>query len=188
MSEQNGYVRKNFLLALFIVGFGAVGTLALYNSFAASTCTVDAKLVNSCRPWVGAEANGYPGIASDHKTQLLAHESRIGHQLDVVHFYSSPGDTLDTTQKYFINRSGTYLMLNWKPVKGGGPGNTWKDADGRNTTVNANIVKMANSIKSVAPKKIFLTVYHEPENDVSPGGSPSCGNTVTYKGNMGRVS
>jgi len=48
--------------------------------------------------------------------------------------------------------------------------------------VNAGIDMMAASVKSVAPAKIFLTVYHEPQGDVS--SDSNCPNVV-YKGLAG---
>lgn len=164
-------------------------TVMVEEKTSAAACTVDSRLVNSCRPWIGAAADAYPGITQyDFKAQLLGHESRLGRQVDLPHHYISPGAVLSSSHKFFINRADTYLMLNWKPVKGGGASNTWKDADGRNATVNTNIDNLAVSIKSVAPKKLFLTVFHEPENDVSPGGSPGCGNSINYVGNMGTTA
>ncbi len=191
-------MKNKHVIALSCLGLAAVisaGTV-FYSVFSmvqgttsAATCTVDAKLINSCRPWIGAAADAYPGITQyDFKAQILGHEARLGRQVDLPHHYIAPGAVLSNSHKYFINRADTYLMLNWKPVKDGGPSNTWRDADGRDATVNANIDNLANSIKSVAPKKLFLTVFHEPENDVSPGGSPGCGSSITYVGNMGTTA
>jgi hypothetical protein len=42
---------------------------------------------------------------------------------------------------------------------------------------------MANSIKSLGSTKIFLTLFHEPENDVTSGGTNCPG--LTYKGSAG---
>ncbi len=131
---------------------------------AACAVSISATLVNSCRPWMGASANKYPQVASDTKSQLLYHEQRLGRQLDVLHVYNPVGsNSLNTTAQYFINRANTYVMQNWKPAA------VWADAGGGNASVNATIDQMADSIKTVAPHKIFLTLYHEPENDVSSG-------------------
>jgi hypothetical protein len=53
-------------------------------------------------------------------------------------------------------------MLNWKPAS------PW--ANGYNGDDNAGIDAIAASLKSVAPHKVMLVIWHEPENDVSPGG------------------
>src|SRR5215831_7736788 len=75
----------------------SVGVIVLISGYLvyisrAATCTVSTKLVNSCRPWLGAAANKYPGVTvNDYKAQLLAHESAIGRQVDVAHTYHAVG-------------------------------------------------------------------------------------------------
>ncbi len=134
------------------------------NSSAATACTVSATLVNSCRPWLGAAVNDHPsGTTGSLKTEIANHEARIGRQLDVVHDYRTPGQTMSTDDVYYANRANTYLMLNWKPA------NPWVNADGGDATVNTQIDNMAQSIKALGSTKIFLSIYHEPENDVSSG-------------------
>jgi hypothetical protein len=134
----------------------------------AASCSVNAILVNSCRPWLGAWANLYPGHSNTGmKDQILDHESRVGRQMDLVHAYSGPGDVLSSDNKYFVTRPNTTLLLNWKPTL------TWASAAGGNSTVNAQIDAMANSIKAMAPHKIMLILFHEPENDVTPS-TTSC--------------
>src|SRR4051812_11950013 len=59
---------------------------------AGSGCTVSADLVNSCRPWLGAESGAYG--ASGFRARMLEHETRIGRQLDIVHEYLGPGAVL----------------------------------------------------------------------------------------------
>lgn len=142
-----------------------------------SDCVVTAKLVNPCRRWLSGFSNYHVTAAgAGFKTEILDHEQRIGRQLDVVHGYHGPGSfTLSADDKYFINRPKTYLYTTFKPAT------KWADAGGGNATVNANIDQMANSVKSVAPKKIMLGVFHEPENDVSPGTA----NCQGLKGNAG---
>lgn len=145
------------------------------------TCAVTDKLVNPCRPWLGAAANKYAGVTEgDYKAQILAHEQAIKRPVDIAHTYHPVGDNqLSSNDKYFINRANTYLFTNWKPAA------QWASAAGSNSTVNTAIDNMADSIKSVAPKKIFFTLNHEPENDVSSGGS---GCNVSYAGSAGTPS
>jgi hypothetical protein len=154
------------------VKFGSGGT----------TCTVNAILVNSCRPWLGATAAWYTSggsVMGSWQSEVLAHETRIGRQVDVAHDYSGPGDVLSTGEKYFVNRANTYLMLNWKPVTSAA-GTKWADATGCgsatcNSVDTTSIKKMADSIRDdIGGKKIFLSVWAEPDDDISPGGSPGC--------------
>lgn len=141
----------------------------------AASCSVSTTLVNSCRPWLAAVVNKYPApVGADKKSQALAHEQRIGRQLDALKVYHTAGQTLDSDDTYFTTRANTFLMLNWKPV------GKWADANAGNGTANQSIDAMANSIKSVAPHTIFLTLWHEPENDVSTGAT-----CTTLKGGAG---
>lgn len=141
-----------------------------------SDCVVTAKLLNPCRPWLGAAANRY-GVADNYQAQIEAHEAAIGRKVDIAHTYHPVGsNTLSSYDKYFVDRAGTYLFTNWKPA------NKWADATGKNATVEKAIDSMAASVKSLGSKKIFMTLNHEPENDVSGGGT---GCSVAYKGKAG---
>jgi hypothetical protein len=71
-------------------------------------------------------------------------------------------------------------LVNWKPSY------TWADADGGDSTVNAQIDAMARSVKALGSTKIFMTIFHEPENDIS-GGADGCPSAI-YQGNAGTAS
>lgn len=146
----------------------------------AATCTVSSKLVNSCRPWLGAAVGKYPQVAKSVRAQAEYHEKRMGRKLDIVHAYHPVGSNLlSADEKYFAGRAGTMIFSNWKPA-----GN-WASAGGGNASVNANIDKMADSVKSLGSKKIFMTIHHEAENDVS-GGANGCPTSASfYKGGAG---
>lgn len=128
-------------------------------------CVVSEILVNSCRPWLGARASEYPDVDDNFRAQTQYHEQRIGRRLDIAHTYSPVGSVplSSDNDRYFAKRDGTYLFANWKPAA------KWGDADGSDSGVEARIAKAVENIKSVAPKKLFLTLHHEPENDVSDG-------------------
>lgn len=128
---------------------------------------VDDKLVNHCRMWFGANAGQYTEAGTGTRNQIVHFEKRIGRQVDIVHTYHGIGDNaLSEEEYYFIQRPGTILFTNWKPAA------RWSDAAGSNNAVNATIDQMANSIKKAAPRKIFLTIHHEPEDQVE--GDTSC--------------
>jgi hypothetical protein len=134
-------------------------------------CTVDALLVNSCRPWFGANAGKYPQVGSDKLSQFQYFEQRTGRQMDVVHNYHGVGNNqLDAADLYFASRPDTILFENWALTK------NWASADGSNDAVNAQIDQMAASIKGLGDTKIFLTLFHEPENDITV--APSCPDTT----------
>ena len=125
-------------------------------------CRDRAYLINPCGPWIGASANNYPGTGTSLVARITNMEQRTGRQMSLVHAYNSVGDNVLTDEElYFVNRPDTHLLLNWKPT------GKWANAAGGNDAVNAGIDQMALSIKAVAPKKIFLSVFHEPQNDVS---------------------
>lgn len=173
---QAGFALFEMLIAIIVIGGIAYAGYYFLQRSTAAVCVPDAKLVNPCRPWLGAWANDYPQIGSDVISQIQYYEQRIGRQVDVVKDYRGPGDTLSDNDRYFINRPSTYALITWKPAT------TFAAAGGSNSTVNAQIDTMANSIKAVAPKKIFLSVWHEPENDVS---SDSQCSGLTFKGSAG---
>jgi hypothetical protein len=145
----------------------------------AADCTISEKLVSSCRPWLGAESGGY-GVTG-FRASMLEHEARIGRQLDVVHEYYGTGAVLTSDVVTLAQRPGTIALVNWKPAS------RWADADGRSTSVNAQIDAMADSIKALGSTKIMLAIFHEPENDISPGGDPSCPSTP-FNGRAGTVA
>ncbi len=179
-----GQIQKNLLIvgsvSLSIIGLGLLSLIPIItqttnlSGFAATECPIDA-YTTDCRVLLGATARNYPQAADETKAQILYHEQRIGRQLDIVHTYHPVGtNKLSDMDVFFATRANTYLFANWKPTA------KWADAGGSNTTINAGIDQMADSIKSIAPKKIFMTINHEPENDVSSGGTCS-----SYKGSSG---
>jgi len=139
-------------------------------------CPILDNLAPGCGAWLSATSN-FHGV-SGLRNRIEEHETRILQKLDVVHSYHTVGDNqLSADETYFINRPGTILFANWKPAS------VWAQAAGGNSSIDAGIDSMADSIKSVAPKKILLTVFHEPENDVL-GGAPQCSPSI-YVGTAG---
>src|SRR5687768_3932367 len=47
-------------------------------------CAATEKLVNPCRPWLGAYGHGYPQVPSDLRSQVAFHEQRAGRTGDIV--------------------------------------------------------------------------------------------------------
>lgn len=173
-SRKKHLFDKSFIISVSIIGMLllVIGVIVdshsswLHNRQSEAdtiNCTPDAKLVNPCRPWFGAAVNGDPNAAADPISQFTYFESLVGRQVDIFHDYHSPTSTLplNANELHFAQRPDTYIYVNWKPAS------NWADAGGSNATVNANIDKAAANIKAIAPAKIFLTIWHEPENDVS---------------------
>lgn len=133
----------------------------------AEDCVVDEILVNSCRPWLGARAMEYPQADSGFAAQHEHHEERIGRQIDIPHAFAWPGrlPLADSDEVALAERDDTYLFQNWKPAE------EWADAGGDDADVNAHIDAAADNVLDVADHQIFLTIHHEPENDVTSHGS-----------------
>lgn len=142
-------------------------------------CTISATLVNSCRPWLGAESGAYG--ASGFRNSMLEHEARIGRQLDIVHEYLGAGAVLTPDVVSLAQRPGTIALVNWALSP------TWANAEGRSSTVNDQIDAMAASIKALGSTRIMLTVHHEPEDNISAGGDPNCPGTA-FKGSSGSTA
>ena len=140
-----------------------IGGYAVVHFSLASACTISPTLVDSCHPWIGAAVGGDPNApATDNISQFNYLEKVVGRSLDIFHDYHPPGnDPLNSDETHFGSLPNGYDYINWKPA------GTWAAADGGNATVNASIKKAADSIKSLGSHKVFLTVWHEPENDVS---------------------
>ena len=136
-------------------------------------------LFRSCRPWLGAYASDY-AKAGDWGGQIAAHEQRIGRRLDIVHSYHPVGgNSISRKELAYVKRANTILLMNWKPSK------KWADAKGGNAKVNAGIDKLAKSVKALGSKKIIINMAHEPENDVSRGGTGCTNPRFHYKGHLG---
>jgi hypothetical protein len=144
-------------------------------------CGISANMVNSCGPWVGAAAGNNPGAPDNDIQQFLYLEKLLGHHLDIYRDYHNVTNRgalgappLDAAEMYFVKQPDTYLDINWSPAR------NWAEADGGDATVNAQIRQAADSIRSVSPHKIFLTVWVEPQNDVS--GGTNCPGLVGHAG------
>ena len=160
-----GVPRKYSILmvGIMVTLFVGLGLFVVLNGKAA-TCTVANNLVNSCRPLYGAAMSTmttYPQVAADSVAQMSYHDTRVGHKSDIAHVFNPIGtNDISSKDKALVN-NGYTLMLNWKPAS------PWRS--GYSGASNAAIDTMAASLKSLAPRKIMLVIWHEPENDVTPG-------------------
>ncbi len=161
--------RRRTLAALLVPGAllaTALAGVTAPSAAAATPCAVDDKLVNECRPWFGARVSGYPNTGDDLVSQYQDLERRVGRSLDVAHTFNGAGSVPFTEERAFLaDRPDLKLYVNWKPDS------SWARAGGSDAAVNARIDQAAQNVKAIAPAKIFLTLHHEPENDVTPGTS-----------------
>ncbi|WP_432949198.1 hypothetical protein ACQPXM_15780 [Kribbella sp. CA-253562] len=130
-----------------------------------STCTVSALLVPSCGVWFGAAANPLGGESWDEA--LPAFENVLGRTLDIAHYYNASPKLFPTAD--MISRAREpgkkrILLLNWKPEMG----RTWAQVAAGDPEVDAAIDAQADYLRTTFPEKFFLTIHHEPEEEVRP--------------------
>ncbi len=142
-----------------IVALGAVAGMIGGWVTPAGGAEVSEKLVPAQGAWLGAWSAEHG--AAQLEPAMLEHEARIGRRLDIVHNFHPVGNLPLNTQEVKVVQSGRILFVNWKPAS------KWSDAGGGNATVNATIAKVAKSFASVKPKRVMLTIFHEPENDMN---------------------
>jgi len=129
-----------------------------------SGCSVSVLLVPSCGIWFGASTPPRDGTY-DYQRGLAEYEGVAQNTPDILHFYKTGAVRFPTSaevamaQRPGLQRS--LLFYNWKPSSR----YTWRQtADG---AADAEIATIAASIKAY-PNKLFLTIYHEPEDNVIP--------------------
>ena len=192
MASMNGIIdkepRMRYLLVPLLIVMACTAEFLIFATphthspasftYAASTCTVNSTLVNSCRPWLGGTANNYAGGGADLRQEILYQEERIGRPNDIAHTYYPVGSNkLTPNDVYLAKRARTILFVNWSPT----------DSWGAIGAQNAVIDTMATSVKQLGSTKIFMSLAAKPETAVSPGSDPSCPD-VPYAGNSGSAA
>jgi hypothetical protein len=126
-------------------------------------CTVSSLLVPSCGVWTGVA----PGAFEDRpKPEALAEfEDAVGEPVDIVHVYHAAGDRFPTEAEVAMTRQGgsrRMLMINYKPQGQ----HSWAEvAEG---AVDGELERQAAYLRDHFTDPFFLTVHHEPEDDVVP--------------------
>jgi hypothetical protein len=136
-----------------------------------STCGIGAKLVPRCGAWWGVAAN--PLGTESWNTALGDYETKIGRTVNVAHYYHRAGELFPTKSE--IARAtqpgkNRLLFINYKPEAG----HTWYEV-GHGAT-DGEIDRLAAYIKANFNQPFFLTVHHEPEEEVKP--TPGSGFTA----------
>jgi len=125
-------------------------------------CGVSELLIPDCGIWFGASTPSYDGTF-DYERGLEEYEAVAANEPDILHFYQRGGEPFPTERQRSLSerpgRQRSLLLISWKPD----PASTWREiADGR---ADAAVDSVAAGIRSY-PGRLFLTVHHEPENDV----------------------
>jgi hypothetical protein len=120
-------------------------------------CVVTDKLIPSCGAWWGIAPEVFtglrPGVAVDQA------ERRMGRTAAIVHLYHRGGELFPTREERALARS-RILLINWKPSL------TRSWAEIAKGAADRRIDRLADHIRRTFPARFFLTVHHEPENDV----------------------
>jgi hypothetical protein len=120
-------------------------------------CAVTAKLIPTCGAWFGIAPEIFTGRPPARATARAEH--RMGRRAAIVHVYHRGGQLFPTRQERALARH-HILLINWKPsirvpwaaVAAG--------------ALDRRIDRLAAHIRRTFHKKFFLTIHHEPENDV----------------------
>jgi len=131
-------------------------------------CSVSALLVPSCGAWLGASTAPKSGdLDSDGYLRGLGEYEAIAQNTpDILHFYKNGSQSFPTSaERAMSERPGharSLLLYNWKPSQS----LSWRQiADGG---ADDAIQVVARGLKAY-PHKLFLTIWHEPENDMNKG-------------------
>lgn len=125
-------------------------------------CSVSAILVPSCGIWFGASTPNRAGNF-DYTAGLAEYEPVAQNVPDIVHFYKNGSQRFPTREEIAMSerpgKQRSLLFYNWKPSS-----RNWASvAAGSN---DDEIATISSSIKNY-PHKIFLTIWHEAEDEVS---------------------
>jgi hypothetical protein len=125
-------------------------------------CGVSRILVPECGAWFGASTPSLDG-AFDYARGLDEYEAVAGPASDILHFYKRGGKPFPTPRERELaerpRRERSLLLYSWKPD----PSLTWRQiADGM---ADPSIASVAEGL-SQYEHRLFLTIHHEPENDV----------------------
>lgn len=131
----------------------------------AMSCTVTAKLIPTCGAWWGIAPDIFTGRRVDAAT--VRAERRMGRRADIVHVYHRGGELFPTPAERQIAQGRRLLLINWKPSM------TASWAEVASGVVDHRIDILAAYIKRTFPGRFFLTIHHEPENDVRLDGGYS---------------
>ncbi len=126
-----------------------------------AACEVGAKLVPSCGAWWGIAPEIFTGRPPGRALERA--ERRMGRPADIMHVYHRGDELFPTPAERAIVRDPDgrrLLLVNWKPSLD----HTWEQI--AHGALDARIDRLAAHIVSTFPERFFLTVHHEPENDV----------------------
>ncbi|MGW0483875.1 glycoside hydrolase family 26 protein [Nonomuraea sp. NPDC003214] len=124
-------------------------------------CAVTSRLIPSCGAWWGIAPEIFTGAGVTRALENAEH--RMGAKADILHVYHRGRELFPTDEEIRLARDPArprLLLINWKPSFG----HTWAEiADG---AIDSRIDRLARYLRRTFPERFFLTIHHEPENDV----------------------
>lgn len=124
-------------------------------------CSISSMLVPACGRWLGVAP--LPFTNTPLQSGLAREEQMAGRPMDILHVYHVNGQLFPTaTEKSLALAPGAnrILLMNWKPATD----MSWAAVAAGGA--DARIDKLATYINQTFPYRFFLTIWHEPENDV----------------------
>ena len=150
------------LAALLVVQGSSSASAAVVAAAAPTGCSVTTQLVPTCgKTLSGVYARPYS--SESRATALRNFESRTGSRTQIVHYYYSGDKSFPpASDRASLRQDGAerLLLANWKVDAG----YTWRQvADGK---ADARIIRQAHYLRDNFPARFYLTIHHEPENEV----------------------
>ncbi|GAA4104678.1 hypothetical protein GCM10022248_93270 [Nonomuraea soli] len=139
---------------------------------AAPACAATAKLIPSCGAWWGIAPEIFTGLGTPRALERA--ERRMGRAADILHVYHRTKELFPTEREIALARDPEHarlLLINWKPSFD----HTWAEIAAG--ALDTRIDRLAAHIVERFPERFFLTVHHEPEDDVdaTPGSGMTAG-------------
>lgn len=125
----------------------------------AAPCAVTGVLIPTCGAWWGIAPEVFTGRGPTRGLERA--EQRMGRRADILHVYHRAGELFPTEEERALAKD-RLLLVNWKPSLR----HTW--AEIASGALDRRIDKLAAHISATFPQRFFLTIHHEPENDVRP--------------------
>ncbi|GII88817.1 hypothetical protein Ssi03_68070 [Sphaerisporangium siamense] len=120
-------------------------------------CVATAKLIPSCGAWWGMAPDVFGGRPPSQAIAFA--EQRMGRRADIVHVYHRGWEPFPTPEELHLAKK-RLLLINWKPSIR----RTWAEIAAG--AIDDRIDRVAATIRHRLPRRFFLTIHHEPENDV----------------------
>lgn len=179
---------------IFLLIFGAAGVYLLTGSHAATPlCPAQPAPLAACRPLLGAATYGNPGTPSsplpasevtNNDFQFSYLQGLVGSnfKFNIFRDYhcvyggqacTAAQSSLTGTEKKYVS-AGDSLNINWIPSPSWSAYPVSASSTGAGKTLYDEIVQAANSMKSIAPTPVYLTVWHEMNLHVTNSGVAGC--------------